>query len=170
MFYGAAGLALVCIILLIVTCCCWRRQSRVRKKLQREGTTLSNAYVNNCVLSFPSPLQLETFVDKAESPYDTPENVEAVPEVSYVTVVNGVESESDYAVIKGNGQSNSVGGDSESPEDGPQPSPAYTNASVFEIEPYQELNRANRCDSEEHYTSLIGTNKDKEKGSAEMTV
>lgn len=143
---------------------------RNMKKLERQSTTLSNAYVNNSVVGFPSPLQLDTFVNKTESTYDTPEPVEAVPDVtdvSYVTVVNGNESEPDYAAIKGNGYANSVA-DSESRDDAPLPSPTYTNASVFQIEPYQELNPANRCDSEEHYTSLINTNKEDENN--EVTV
>ena len=171
MFYAAAGVAIVCIILLIVTCCCWRRQTRSMKKLERQSTTLSNAYVNNSVMGFPSPLQLDTFVNKTESPYDMPEPVEVVSEVSYVTVVDGNESEPDYAAIKGNGQANGTSvADSESRDDGPLPSPTYTNSSVFQIEPYQELNPANRCDSEEHYTSLINTDTDKEKENQEVTV
>ena len=164
MFYGAFVVAIVSIISLIVVCCCWRRQTRtIEHNLQRQETTMSNPYVNHRVQGFPSPLQLDSFVVKPESPYDTPDAVETTPqdiEVSYVTVVDENESESHYAAVKEDGTANSVE-DSESRDNGPLPSPDYTNSSVFEMDPYEELMPANRS-SEDHYTSLINTDKTKQ--------
>ena len=167
MFYVASVLAVGCAIALIVVCCLWRRQTRTRTKLERQDTTLSNPYVNTRVEGFPSPLQLNSFVVKPESPYDTPEAVETIPqdlEVSYVTVIDGKtdgnESESHYAAVKENGTANSVD-DGESRDNDPLPSPDYTNASVFEMDPYQELMPTNRS-NEDHYTSLINRDDTKE--------
>ena len=167
LFYAASVLAVVCLIALIVVCCLWRRQTRTITKLERQDTALSNPYVNTRVEGFPSPLQLNSFVVKPESPYDTPEAVEAIPqdaEVSYVSVIdgktNGNESESDYAAVKENGTVNSVD-DGESRDNDPLPSPDYTNASVFEMDPYQELMPTNRS-NEDHYTSLINIDETKQ--------
>lgn len=162
-FYGTFAVALLCIIILIIVCCCWKQQIKTLRKRPRQDTTLRNAYANHHIVGFPSPLQLDTF--KPESPYDTPELVECLPDVSYVTVVDGNESDPQYAAVK-NGAVQSLG-DSES-RDEPQPSPAYTNASVFQIEPYQEL-MANNRDNEDHYTSLIKTDKN-EKNEDDVSV
>ncbi|XP_028404592.1 uncharacterized protein LOC114527159 [Dendronephthya gigantea] len=159
-FYGTFAVALSCIIILIIVCCCWKRQMKTQK--QRQNTTLFNPYANH-VVGFPSPLQLDTF--KPESPYDTPELLDSLPDVSYVTVVDGNESDPQYAAVK-NGTVQSLG-DGES-RDEPQPSPAYTNASVFQIEPYQELMANNRV-NEDHYTSLIKTDKN-EKNEDDVSV
>ncbi len=88
-------------------------------------------------------------------------------EVSYVTVTDGNESESHYAAVKENGTANSVA-DSESRDD-PLPSPAYTNASVFDMDPYQELMPGNRT-IEDHYTSLINTDKTEQNEEEEATI
>lgn len=176
MFYGSVGVTLICIILLISVCCCWRRQTRMLKTLQRQETTLSNPYINsernNHITGFPSPLQLDTFVIKPESPYDMPAQVENPSEdieISYVTVVDGNESDSQYAAVQGNGAANSIA-DSESRDGDSQQSPAYTNASVFENNPYQELMPHNRS-NEDHYASLINRDENKQENEQnEVTV
>ena len=168
MFYGTAAVAIVSIFLLIIVCCLWRRKAKRVKKLQQQHKP-SSLYANNGIIGFPSPLQLDTFLLTSESPYDTPEPVETVPEDSYVTVVDKNELESPYTTVRGIGTANSIA-DSESRDDIPMPSPAYTNASVFQIEPYQELNQANRNYQEDPYTSLINRkqNEDSEKENADI--
>ena len=171
MFYGCAGATILCIIGLVVVCCCCMRQRRTLNKLRKNDTTLSNPYVNSernnhHVVGFPSPLQLDTFVVKPESPYDMPDLVETLPEepdVSYVTVVDGNDVDSPYATVKGNEGADATCDDEEEP-----PSPDYTNASVFQIDPYQQLMPATR-NVEDHYTSLISKEKNEESGN-EATV
>ncbi|CAB3996679.1 Hypothetical predicted protein [Paramuricea clavata] len=162
MFYVAFGVALVSTVSLIVVCCRWRRQTKTVKKLQKQATTLSNPYVNNPVVGFPSPLRLSSFINRPESPYDTPEPVGTIQqevEVSYVSVIDGNESESHYAAVTGNGTANCYA-DNESRDNDPLPSPAYTNASVFEMDPYEQLS-ANRT-NENPYTSLITRDENEE--------
>lgn len=173
MFYGTAVTGIICILVLIVTCCLLRRQRKTTRTLNRQVTTFSNPHANNFVEGFPSPLQLDAFVAKTESPYDMPDRVEVVPgevDVSYVIVTNGDESESQYTALKendsespytalkGNGTTNSIA-DNDSRE---IPSPSYTNASVFEMDPYQELIAVNRS-REDNYASLIKPNPKEEK-------
>ena len=163
MFYGTFGVALVSTVSLIVVCCRWRRQTKTVKKLQKRATTLSNPYVNNPVVGFPSPLRLSSFVNRPESPYDMPEPVGTIQqevEVSYVSVIDRNESESHYAAVTGNGTANCYA-DNESRDNDPLPSPAYTNASVFEMDPYEALMPENRT-NENPYTSLITRDENEE--------
>lgn len=154
LLYAALSLAGMCIILLIIVCCCCNYKiKKLRRQLEQNATKNVNSQVNHIgrdIVSFPSPMQLETF---GRCNTDGPPEQQEEPK--YITVVNGNDNdmEQQYSTVTRDGLTNNIEGNETREPD----SPLYSNASAFPFvdssDTYEQLMSRDR-DEVGHYTSL----------------